>query len=178
MLSPLADRHVRHSLFAIVAMTVVIVMSSAPSAQQRRGRNDNASFGAPVATNTVVDHPDAYYGKLVTISAGVEQMLSKTAFTVDQRRLVAPSAVKAIGKPMLVVAPYLSATLDDKSYLLLRGEIVKLDSITIARLASEYNVDIAPQIGETYQGKPVLLASSVLSSTYAELAKKPEPTAR
>jgi len=59
MLPPSAGRHMRHSLCAIAAMTVVIALSSQPSAQ-RRGRNDNSSVGAPVATNTVVDNPDGF----------------------------------------------------------------------------------------------------------------------
>jgi len=40
----------------------------------------------PVATNTVNANPDAYYGQGVTITAAVEQILSKSAFSVDQRR--------------------------------------------------------------------------------------------
>src|SRR5256885_10361813 len=40
----------------------------------------------PVATNTVNANPDAYYGQGVTITAAVHQILSKSAFSVDQRR--------------------------------------------------------------------------------------------
>jgi hypothetical protein len=164
----------RHSLVAIAAMTVVIALSS-PTSAQRRGRNDNSSVGAPIATNTVVDNPDAFYGKLVTISAGVEQVISTTAFVVDQRKVVGPSKVQAIGKPILVVAPYLSGAIDRKQYLLIRGEIVKLDASAVARIANEHHLDLVPDIGAKYQGQPVLLASSVINSTYTELAKKPEP---
>lgn len=159
----------------LVATTAAIVALTTVSHAQRRGRNDNSSFGAPIATNTVVDNPDAYYGKLVTISAGVEEVLSKTAFVIDQRKAVSPAAVKAIGKPILVVAPYLSGALDDKHYLLVRGEIVKLDAVAMARMASEYKVDLLPEVSEKYKGRPVLLASSVLTSTYAEIGKKPIP---
>jgi len=159
----------------VVPVVVALLVVPATADAQRRGRNDNSSFGAPIATNTVVDNPDAYFGKLVTISAGVEQVLSKTAFVVDQRRAVGAAAVKAIGKPILVVAPYLTGTLDLKNYLLVRGEIVKLDSFTIARMASEHKVDLAPEIAVKYQGQPVLLATSVLNSTYTEIARKPIP---
>jgi hypothetical protein len=159
----------------LVATTAAIVALTTVSQAQRRGRNDNSSFGAPIATNTVVDNPDAYYGKLVTISAGVEEVVSRTAFVIDQRKAVNAAAVKAIGKPILVVAPYLSGALDDKSYLLVRGEIVKLDAIAMARMASEYKVDLSPEVSEKYKGRPVLLASSVLTSTYTEIGRKPIP---
>jgi hypothetical protein len=96
----------RHSLCAIAGddrrhRAVLSNQRAAP-----RASNDNSSFGAPIATNTVVDNPDAFYGKLVTISAGVEQVISTTAFVVDQRKVVGPSKVQAIGKPILVVAPH------------------------------------------------------------------------
>ena len=41
----------------------------------------------PVATNTVTANPDAFYGQAVTMTASVEQILSKSAFSVDQRRV-------------------------------------------------------------------------------------------
>ena len=93
----------------LVAGTLLIVTVASPSAQRRA---DNASFGAPVATNTILQNPDEYYGKVVTISAGVEGILSKSAFVVDQRKAAGAGAMKAIGKPMLVLAPYLTVPLD------------------------------------------------------------------
>jgi hypothetical protein len=62
-----------------LAAVMLMVMSAAPRAQRGRNRGD-ANQGVPVATNTIQQHPDAYDGKQVTISAGVEQVLSKTAF--------------------------------------------------------------------------------------------------
>ena len=41
----------------------------------------------PLATNTITANPDAFYGQAVTITASVEQILSKTSFIVDQRRV-------------------------------------------------------------------------------------------
>src|SRR5262249_32538524 len=46
----------------------------------------------PVATNTVNANPDAYYGQGVTITAAVDQVLSKSAFAVDQRRVAGAPA--------------------------------------------------------------------------------------
>jgi hypothetical protein len=153
---------------------MLIVMSAAPSGQRGRGGAD-PNQGAPAATNTILQNPDAYYGKRVTISAGVEQVLSKTAFVIDQRRAVGASELRAIGKPILVIAPYLTGPLDQKHYLLMSGQIVKLDPAAIARVAADYELDLSPEIGAKYQGQPVLLATSVRTSTYVEIGKKPLP---
>ena len=157
-----------------VAGSMLLATMAAPVAQ--RTRPDNDGQGVPVATNRIAQNPDAYYGKLITLSAGVEQVLSKTAFLVDQQRKLAGSMdVQAIGKPILVIAPYLTGRLDPKSYLWVRGELVKFDVTAIARVAPDYALDLAPEVAATYKGQPVLLASSVVNSTHAELGKKPYP---
>ncbi len=94
--------------------------------------HDNSTFGAPVATNTIVDAPDQYFGKLVTITAGVERMVSKTTFLMDQQKMAGPKDVKGVGKPILVIAPYLTSSLDQKKYFLVRGQVVKLEPSALA----------------------------------------------
>jgi hypothetical protein len=162
-----------YSVFLASAGMILIMMSAAPSGQRGRGADPNQ--GMPIATNTILQNPDAYYGKRVTISAGVEQVLSKTAFVIDQRTAVGAHEVKAIGKPILVIAPYLTGPLDQRHYLLMSGQIVKFDPAAIAGVAADYELDLAPEVGAKYQGRPVLLATSVRSSTYVEVAKKPLP---
>src|SRR5688572_33201513 len=99
---------------SLVASTAILVgLTSGVDAQRRRGA-DNTTFGAPVATNTIVDAPDQYFGKLVTITAGVERMVSKTTFLMDQQKMAGPTEVKGVGKPILVIAPYLTSSLDQK----------------------------------------------------------------
>jgi hypothetical protein len=159
----------------LVTGTILVVMLAAPSAQRGRRGGADANQGVPTATNTILEHPDVYYGKQVTISAGVAQVLSKTAFLIDQWKAVGPQEVAPIGKPILVIAPYLTASLSQKSYLMVRGELVKLDPAAIARVAADYKLDLAPEIGAHYQGLPVLVATSVINSTSVELARKPLP---
>jgi len=156
----------------LIVSTIVATLAVSVHAQRRRG-NDNSSFGAPVATNTIVDAPDVYVGKLVTITAGVERMVSKTTFLVDQQRIDGPKAVKAVGKPLLVIAPQLSSALEEKKYLLVRGQVVRLEPAALATLAPGYVLDLPEEIGLKFMGQPVLIASSVLGSTYVELARKP-----
>ena len=158
----------------VASAAIVFVLTAGVDAQRRRG-NDNSTFGAPVATNTIVDAPDQYFGKVVTITAGVERMTSKTTFLMDQQKVAGPKEVKAVGKPMLVIAPYLTSSLDQKKYFLVRGQVVKFEPSAVAKLAPGYVLDLPQDVGAKYMGQPVLVASSVLNSTYVELAKKPIP---
>src|SRR3954452_14595459 len=114
----------------VTAGSMLLAMIATASAQ--RSRFDNERQGIPVATNRIHEEPDTYYGKVVTVSAGVERVLSKTAFVVDQQRRVAgTSEMASVGKPVLVIAPYLSGTLQEKSYLWVRGEVVKVEPAVI-----------------------------------------------
>ena len=159
----------RRSLAASLMATMLL--PAAPVAQGR-GKPVEAP-SAPLSSEIVLAAPDAYYGKLVTLSIGVDEILSKTAFTVDQRR-VAPGSktVSKIGKPLLVVAPTLTATPDTARYLTIVGELVKFDAAALAAKVPGYRVDLPPAAIEKYQGRPVLLATKVLSSTFVELTKQ------
>jgi hypothetical protein len=165
-----------HGAPALALVGMLLLGIAAPSAQRRRGGGD-ADAGVPVATNTIVSNPEGFYGKPVTVSAGVEQVLSKTAFVVDQRKAVGPKQVAAIGKPMLVLAPTLAAPVPGKRYLLMKGQVVKFDAAAIAKAAPGYELDLSPEQAATFQGQPVLMATSVLDSTFVELTVKPAPPA-
>lgn len=164
----------RVSLAATAAMAMLY--AAGVDAQRRRG-NDNSTFGTPVATNTIVEAPDQFFGKVVTITAGVERMVSKTTFLMDQQRMVGAKEVKAVGKPLLIIAPYLTSALGEKHYFLVRGQVVKLEPKALAQLAPGYVLDLPDEISAKYMGQPVLVAASVLNTTYVELAKKPIPPA-
>jgi len=159
--------------FCAVVGILLVAMSASMVAQRGRRGGGNANLGVPVATNTILGNPDAYYGKQITISAGVARMVSKTAFVLDQWKVAGPHDVQPIGRPVLVVAPYLTNTLDHRNYLLVRGELIKLDTAAVARVAAEYKLDLGPELWTEFHGQPMLLAASVINSTYAELAKKP-----
>ena len=161
------------------AAAILVVMSVALSAQRGRRGGGNANAGLPLATNTILRNPDVYYGKQIMLSAGVDHMVSKTTFVVDQWKMTGPNEVAPVGHPIVVVAPYLTSALDTRSYMLMRGELVKLDTSAIARVSAEYKIDLGPELWAKYQGQPMLLALSVINGSYTELAKKPlaPPTA-
>ncbi len=51
--------------------------------------------------------------------------------------------------------------------------MVKFDAAAIATAAPGYQLDLTPDLAAQYQGQPVLMATSVVDSTYVELTKKP-----
>lgn len=159
-----------------LAVAGTLLMGSGALLDAQRRRADNASQGAPVATTTIVRNPDAFYGKLVTVSAGVEHVLSKTVFVVDQRRAAGATRVRPAGAPVLVVAPFLAGDLAENKYPLIRGQVVKFEPEALARAAGDYTLDISPEVGATYHGQPVLVASSVVDSKFKELSMRPTPS--
>ena len=161
-------------LVGLATAAALLLAGTAATDAQRRNR-DNSTQGLPVATSSLVRTPEAYYDKLVTISAGVDRVLSRTMFVVDQRKAANATSVTAIGSPVLVVAPFLERPLSPNSYLQIKGQLMKFGSASFARLATSYTPDIGAEAAAAYDGQPVLMASSVLDSTYKELALRPPP---
>ena len=159
----------------VAAATALLLAATAATDAQRRNR-DNTTMGIPVATTSLVRTPEAYYDKLVTISAGVDKVISKTMFVVDQRKATGPASVASVGAPVLVVAPFLDSPLKPNSYLQIKGQLMKFGAASFDRLAAGYTPDIGAEEEAAYQGQPVLVASSVLDSTYKELALRPPPS--
>jgi cytochrome c556 len=128
----------------------------------------------PVATNTVNTNPDAYYGQGVTITAAVDQVLSKSAFAVDQRRV---AGAPAPSKPtdVLVLVPNLQSPVDPKSYVTVMGELVKFDPAEVAKKAKDYKIDLPPDAIAKYTGRPALIATSVITDKFVDLAKRLPP---
>ena len=128
----------------------------------------------PVATNTVNANPDAFYGQGVTITAAVDRILSKSAFSVDQRRV---GGVAAPPKPtdVLVLVPTLQSPVDLKSYVTVMGELVRFDPAEIAKKAKDYKIDLPPDVAANYMGRPALIATSVITEKFADLAKRLPP---
>jgi cytochrome c556 len=128
----------------------------------------------PVATNTVNANPDVYYGQGVTITAAVEQVLSKSAFAVDQRRVAgAPAPTKPTD--VLVLVPTLQSPVDPKSYVTVMGELVKFDPAEVAKKAKDYKLDLPPDALAKYNGRPALIATSVITDKFVDLAKRLPP---
>src|SRR5206468_7118784 len=109
----------------------------------------------------------------VTITASVEQILSKSAFAVDQKRL--GGAAPAKPTDVLVLVPNLQSPVDPKSYVTVMGELVKFDPAEIAKKAKDYKLDLPPDAIAKYTGRPALIATSVITDKFVDLAKRLPP---
>ena len=156
------------SLLAVAMLTMVFVSLRAqqPPAQKPL---------VPLATNTIAANPDAYYGQAVTITASVEQILSKSSFTVDQRRVGEAATAKHAPTDVLVLVPTIQRPVDLKSYVTVIGELMKFDPAEVAKKARDYTIDLPPDAAAKYAGRPVLIATSVINDKFDDVAKRLPP---
>jgi cytochrome c556 len=123
----------------------------------------------PVAASSVIKNPDPYIGEYVTLTATVESNLTKTAFAVDQDK------TKSTGQDVLVLAPSLQQPADANGYVTVIGQLIKFDPAEVTKNLKGYTLDLSPADLEKYKGKPVVLATAVITSGGIDIAKKPIP---
>jgi len=156
---------------ALPALALVIACFASAHAQQSSAPPPPAAKPlVPLATNTVAANPDAYYGESVTLTAAVNQILSKSAFSVVQQKIGAGNKPQANGTDLLVIAPTLNTAVDLNSYVTVMGELVKFDPDVISRKAKDYKLDLTPemiakmaQTGVFYHGLSILGGGSILA---------------
>src|SRR5262245_13219191 len=176
-------------IVAACALLAVSIAAQEPPAQPPQGRGgrggqQSAPAGTPapgvtakpyvpLAASTLADHPDAYYGELVTVTGAVEATISKLAFSVDQDK------TKSTGKDVIVVAPTLMEPVTPNAYVTIIGEVVHLDQAEIgkkgAEMTKEYKPDFPEDVVSKYKGHPVVLAKSVITTAGVDVAKRPPP---
>ena len=152
---------------------VVLVLAglAAPADAQRR-RTVDPNRPVPVATNTLRADPTPYLSKPVLMSAAVQEVLSPTAFVIDQRRVM-DGSVQPLGAPVLVLAPYLVGVVERDQYVLLQGNVVVFDPATTTASLAGYALDLSPEQVTAWEGSVVLVATSVIDPTHQELARIP-----
>src|SRR5262245_10699151 len=100
----------------------------------------------PVAASTVTNNPDPYVGEYVSLTAPVEQTLTKSTFSVDSDKTKTE-------KEILVVAPTLTGTVDPNAYVTILGEVVKFDPDEIKKKTKNYTLDLSPELVAKYKGQ-------------------------
>jgi hypothetical protein len=145
------------------------------SAQRRGGPPDGAPAPVqkpyvPVPTTVVVKNPDQFVGENVTMTAVVGMILSKSAFTIDQKVKNAPA-----GADVLVLCPVLNAPVEASKYVTVGGEVVKFDPAEIPKKVKGYKVDLTPDLVEKYRGKPAVIAKVVVNDKMTDLAMRMPP---
>jgi hypothetical protein len=162
-------------LSLVVVVLVVTGLVAPVDAQRRRGVDPNRPL--PVATNTLRADVEPYLARTVLVSAAVQEILSPTAFVVDQRRVV-DGVVRPLGEPVLVLAPYLVGVIDLDQYLLMQGSVRVFDPATATAELADYTLDLSLEQVAAWEGAVMLLVTSVIDPTHQELARiPPTPTA-
>jgi cytochrome c556 len=146
---------------AAVLLAVTVVFRVAPEARQRQM--------VPVAASSIVRAPDVYVGQLVSLMGVVERQLSPTAFSIDQK------AGEATGDEVLILVPTLQKPVDLDSYVTIVGDVVRFDEAEIARRAEGYTLDLPADVVARFQGRAVVLATSVIAADLEDVAKVPPP---
>jgi cytochrome c556 len=164
------QRSTRNTVAAGAVLTSAFVMSFAGlMAQGPPAANAPPKPLVPVAASSVYNTPDVYVNEYLTMTAAVEKNLSKTAFSVDQDK------TKATGKEVLVIAPTLQKAADANTYVTVIGQMIKFDANEVAAKLKDYQIDLSPEDMARFQGKPVVLATSVIDIGGIDIAKKPIP---
>jgi cytochrome c556 len=168
---------------ATAAALLLVATFAVVSAQQPAGRGATPVPGpgaaapapaparplVPVVASTVAANPDAYYGETVTMTASVDQIFSRTVFSLDQ------DPTKSTGQDVLVLVPTLQGPVDLNAYVTVFGEVVKFDPAEIARKVKDYKLDLPADVAAKYRDRPAVIATTVLNAKMVDLAKRLPP---
>ena len=121
----------------------------------------------PVSASSLLLHPELYLGQNVAIFGTVEQVLSKTTFSMDQ------DAKKASLKDLFVVAPTLQTPPNLGDYMTVVGVVLRFDQAELQKRARAYTLDVPATVAERYRDGVMVLASSVVDPKMTDLAKVP-----
>ena len=146
----------------------------APAAPASTGSARGQTAGAGRHQHDCGATPMQFYGQAVTITASIEQIFSKSSFTVDQRRVGDAPAPKQ-PTDVLVLVPNIQRPVDLKSYVTVMGELMKFDPAEVAKKAKDYKIDLPPEAAAKYAGRPVLIATSVINDKFDDVAKRLPP---
>lgn len=156
-------------------VTFLFSIAVVVSAQRRGGAPEGAAAPAPkpyvpLPTTVLANNPDQYIGENVTLTAWVDKILSKSAFSIDQKVKGAPA-----GADVLVIAPILNGPVEANKYVTVAGELVKFDPTEIAKKVKGYQVDLTPDLVEKYRGRPAVIAKVVVNDKMTDLAMRMPP---
>ncbi len=133
----------------------------------------------PTSAASLARNPNAFLGENVTLTAAVEQILSHSAFLVEQRlpasANASPKAPAGAVKDVLVLAPILNGPVEQDKYVTVAGEVMTFDPAEIAKKVKNYQLDLTPDIAEKYKGRPVIIAKVVVNGSMVDLAMRLPP---
>jgi hypothetical protein len=148
-----------------------------------RGGGEGAAPAAkpyvPTSAESLARNPAAYIGENVTVTASIEQILTKSAFVLQQHQVsgatVSPKAPAGAITDVLVVAPILNAPVEKSAYVTVAGEVMAFDPDAIAKKVKNYKVDLSADDAAKYKGRPVIIAKVVVNGAMVDLAMRLPP---
>lgn len=117
----------------------------------------------PVAASSVAAKPDQWLGEYVAMTGIVEASLGQMAFTVDQDKTKAAPEV-------LVLSHRMSDPVVPNTYVTVIGLLMKYDAADVAAKSKAHAHDLGANAAK-YEGKPVVLATSVVNDKMLDLAR-------
>jgi cytochrome c556 len=69
----------------------------------------------------------------------------------------------------------MNGKVDQNAYVTVIGELVKFDPAEIAKKTKNYTLDLPADVAAKYQGKPTVIATSVINSQFVDVAKRLPP---
>ena len=117
----------------------------------------------PVAASSVAAKPDQWLGEYVAMTGIVEASLGQMAFTVDQDKTKAAPEV-------LVLSHRMSDPVVPNTYVTVIGLLMKYDPADVAAKSKAHAHDLGANAAK-YEGKPVVLATSVVNDKMLDLAR-------
>lgn len=144
----------------VAASSALLLVTVALRAQQAPPANL-----VPMTAASLVAQTDRYVGQIVAVYATVETTVSKTAFSIDQ------DPKRASLNDVLVIAPNLNTHARPGEYVTVIGEVMRFEAAAIAAKARGWVMDLPPDAVTRFQGKPMVLATSVVDAAMTELAK-------
>lgn len=111
----------------------------------------------------LADDSKRYYGTQVSVTADVEDIYSRSVFALDEDK------VWSTGEDVLVVARDLEEPVNDEMYVTVVGDVVQFDEADIERLVNDDDLELAPDIADYLNDRPVIIASSVVTEAGEQL---------
>ena len=119
--------------------------------------------GKMLTPEEIAKHADKYYHQQVMVAGSIENLYSRSVFSVDEDHML------STGHTVLIVAPTLVRTLADNQDISVIGELIKFDKGDIEKHFRGYKLDLGHDLKEGLDDWPVLLASSVRTRDGQEL---------
>jgi cytochrome c556 len=182
-------RIITGAIFLVASITIAVAQQPPPQqpappqpstakpatpAQPAGQRGGNPSTPSkpivPVAASTLLANVDQYVGEYISLTAAVEQTLTKSAFSVDQDKTKSD-------KEILVIAPTMTGTVEANAYVTVLGELVKFDPDEVRKkIKGSYTLDLSAEQIAKYKGRPAIVATAVvINSTGIDIAKVMPP---